>query len=144
MGVERFLVGSSPMLSLLAMEAALEIPLEVGLARIRAKSVKLSDYLISLLDDILRPLGFALGSPREAARRGSHVTIRHQDGYQINRALIEEMDVLPDFREPDNIRLGLAPLYTSFVDIWHAVDRIRRVVETRAYCNYSTNRLAVT
>jgi kynureninase len=143
-GIERFLAGSAPMLSLLAMEAALEIPLEVGLARIRAKSENLSEYLISLFDDILRPLGFALGSPRETTQRGSHVTIRHPDGYRINRALIEEMEVLPDFREPDNIRLGIAPLYTSFVDIWHAVDRIRHVVETRAYCKYSATRLAVT
>lgn len=143
-GIERFLAGSAPMLSLLAMEAALEIPLEVGLARIRAKSEDLSEYLISLFDEILRPLGFALGSPRETTQRGSHVTIRHPDGYRINRALIEEMEVLPDFREPDNIRLGIAPLYTSFVDIWHAVDRIRHVVESRAYCKYSAARLAVT
>jgi kynureninase len=58
--------------------------------------------------------------------------------------LIEEMDVLPDFREPDNIRLGLAPLYTSFADVWDAVDRIRRVVEEGRHRRYPVERLPVT
>ena len=70
--------------------------------------------------------------------------MRHPEGYRINRALIEEMQVLPDFREPDNIRLGLAPLYTSFVDVWEAVDRLRQVVEEERYLRYAAERLAVT
>ncbi len=65
-------------------------------------------------------------------------------GYRINRALIEEMQVLPDFREPDNIRLGLAPLYTSFAELWEAVARIRQVVVEERYLNYSAKRLRVT
>lgn len=62
--------------------------------------------LVYLADTILAPLGFTLGSPRDPAQRGSHVSLRHPEGYRINRALIEDMQVLPDFREPDNIRLG--------------------------------------
>jgi kynureninase len=143
-GVGRFLVGTPPVLSLLAMESALDPVLEVGLDRIRRKSVRQTSYLVDLVDTVLASLGFALGSPRDPDRRGSHVSIRHLEGYRINRALIEEMDVLPDFREPDNIRLGLAPLYTSFVDVWQAVDRIRRAVEEERYLRYSTERQAVT
>lgn len=143
-GIARFLVGTPPTISLLAMEPALDLLLEAGLERIRHKSVRLTSYLVYLVDTILTPLGFTLGSPRDPARRGSHVSIRHPDGYRINRALIEEMDVLPDFREPDNIRLGLAPLYTSFTEVWEAVDRIRRVVEEGRHLRYSTERLAVT
>jgi kynureninase len=143
-GVTRFLVGTPPTLSLLAMEPALDLLLEAGLERIRRKSVKLTSYLVYLADTILAPLGFALGSPRDPTQRGSHVSVRHPEGYRINRALVEEMAVIPDFREPDNIRLGLAPLYTTFTEVWEAVSRIRRVVEERQYLRFSAKRLAVT
>jgi kynureninase len=135
-GIERFLVSSPAILSTLAMEEGLDILLDAGMQRIRDKSVRLTSYLVDLVDAILVPLGFSLGSPRDPAQRGSHVSIRHPEGYRINRALIEEMNVIPDFREPDNIRLGLAPLYTSFQDVWEAVDRIRQVVKERRYLRY--------
>ena len=143
-GVGRFLTGTPPVLSLLAMEAALDLTLEAGMDRIRTKSVKLTSYLIHLVDAVLAPLGFTLGTPRDPDHRGSHVSIRHPEGYRINRALIEEMQVLPDFREPDNIRLGLAPLYTSFAEVWQAVDRIRLTIEEKRYERYSTARQTVT
>lgn len=144
-GITHFLVSSPPILSALAMESALDVVLEAGIDRIRRKSVRLTSYLVYLVETVLLPLGFALGSPRDPDQRGSHVSIRHREGYRINRVLIEEMGVLPDFREPDNIRLGVAPLYTSFVDAWEAVDRIRRVVEERRYFRYFPGkRLTVT
>jgi len=143
-GVARFLTGSQPILSLLAMEAALDPLLDAGMDAVRAKSLLLSEYLIALNDTLLIPLGFRLGSPRASERRGSHVSLRHPEGYRINRALIEEMNVLPDFREPDNLRLGLAPLYITFTDIWEAVDRIRRVVKEKRHLKYPSERQTVT
>jgi kynureninase len=143
-GMARFLVGTPPILSLLALEPAVDLVLEAGMERLRRKSVRLTSYLVYLADTILTPLGFALGSPRDPARRGSHVSLRHPEAYRLNRALIEEMNVLPDFREPDNIRLGLAPLYTSFSEVWEAVDRLRRVVEEGRYLRYPAERLPVT
>ncbi len=143
-GVNRFLVGTQPMLSLLTMESALEPTLEAGMDSIRRKSVALTGYLIALADEILVPLGFSLGSPREAQRRGSHVSLRHADAYRINRALIEEMNVIPDFRAPDNIRLGLAPLYTTFAEVWDMIDRARRVIIEKRHEKYPQTRLAVT
>jgi len=143
-GVTPFLVGSPPILSLLAMEAALEPLLAAGMERVRHKSVQLTSYLIALFDELLAPLGFTLGSPRDAAQRGSHVSIRHPEGYRISRVLIEEMNVLPDFRTPDNIRLGLAPLYNSFGEVYEAVERIRRVVETARYLQYPEDQKPVT
>lgn len=144
-GITRFLVSSPPILSTLAMEAGLEILQEARIERIRRKSVLLTSYLVYLMETSLVPWGFTLGSPKEPSRRGSHVSIRHPEGYRVNRVLIEEMGVLPDFREPDNIRLGLSPLYTSFRDVWEAVDRIRRVVEDRQYLRYFPGqRLTVT
>lgn len=143
-GVARFLVGTPPVLSLLAMESALDLTLQAGIERIRQKSVRLTSYLVYLVDALLAPLGFVLGSPRDPARRGSHVSVRHPEGYRINRALIQEMEVLPDFREPDNIRLGLVPLYTSFAEVWEAVHRIKQVVIEGRYHRYSAERLVVT
>jgi kynureninase len=143
-GIRRFLAGSPPVLSMLAVEPALDLIARAGVERIREKSVRLTSYLVDLAGQVLAPLGFALGSPRDPARRGSHVSLRHPEGYRINRALIDEMGVLPDFREPDNLRLGLAPLYTSFRDVWEGVDRIRRVVEEERYERYPLERLPVT
>jgi len=143
-GISRFICGTPPILSLLAMEKGVDMLLEAGMENIRKKSIHLTSYLIDLYDALLTPLGFTLGTPREAEQRGSHISIRHSDGYRINRALIEEMNVIPDFREPDNIRLGLSPLYTSFQDVWEAVDRIRQVMTEKRYLHYPTIRLTVT
>jgi kynureninase len=143
-GMAHFLVSSPPILSTLAMEASLDVLLEAGMERIRRKSVAQTNYLIDLFDANLTPLGFTLGTPRDPNIRGSHVSIRHAEGYRINRALIEEMDLIPDFREPDNIRLGIAPLYISFKEIYEGVERIRRVVDEHRYLHYPQVRLAVT
>jgi len=143
-GVTRFLTGTPPILSLLALEPALDLLLEAKMDRIRRKSTRLTSYLIDLADSVLDPLGFTLGSPRDAAQLGSHVSIRHPEGYRISRAMIEEMHVIPDFRSPDHIRLGLSPLYTSFTEILEAVDRIRKVVEDKGYEKYSADRPPVT
>jgi kynureninase len=143
-GITRFLAGTTPMLSMIALEAALAPITEAGIARLRKKSVGLTEYAVELTDAVLAPLGFMLGSPRDPERRGSHISIRHADGYRINRALIDEMNVIPDFREPDNLRLGLAPLYTSYADVWKGIDRIRRVVEEKRHEKYAGQRAVVT
>jgi len=143
-GIQRFLAGTPPMLSLLAIEPALDMLLEAGVERMREKSIRLTEHAIKLYDALLVPAGYTLGTPRESHERGAHVSVRHPEGYRINRALIQELEVLPDFRDPDNIRLGLAPLTTSFTDVWHTVERLRRAVDQRLYLRYPGERLAVT
>ena len=143
-GIHRFLVGTPPILSLLAVEPGVDLTLEAGIDRIRAKSVAQTEYLIRLWERELRPLGFALNSPRDAAVRGSHISLGHPEALRIDRALIDEMAVLPDFRYPDNLRLGIAPLYTSFADLHEAVARIARVVRDRRYERYPTERPTIT
>jgi len=143
-GVQRFMIGTAPMLSMLAMEEALTPMLEAGMDKLRAKSILMTDYASFLTDTWLAPLGFSFGSPRDSAKRGSHISIRHQEGYRVNRAMIEEMNVIPDFRTPDNIRLGFAPLYVSFTDIWEGFDRIRKVVQEKRYEKYPKQKLLVT
>jgi kynureninase len=143
-GILRFLVGTPPILSLLAVEPGVDLLLEAGMDRVRAKSVAQTEYLIRLWERELQPLGFALNSPRDAAQRGSHISLGHAEALRIDRSLIDEMAVLPDFRYPDNLRLGIAPLYTSFADLHEAVARIVRVVRERRYERYPSERPTIT
>jgi kynureninase len=143
-GIQRFLSGTPPVLSLAAIEPSVEVILEAGLDRIRAKSVGQTEYLIALWERVLQPYSFTLNSPRDPSRRGSHVSLGHPDGLRIDRALIEAMHVIPDFRYPDNIRLGVAPLYTSFSEIHEGIMRLKRVMDERLYEKYPSTRPDVT
>ncbi len=132
-GIGRFLAGTPPVLDLAAVEAGAALIAEAGIERVREKSVALTELVVELHDAWLAPLGFELGTPRDSARRGAHVSLRHPEGWRICRALIERADVVPDFRGPDSVRIGLPPVYTRFVDAWDALDRLRRVVEDEVY-----------
>ncbi len=147
-GISRYRVGTPPMISMKAVEPALDIFLKAGMERVRAKSVNQTEYMIFLADQWLIPLGFTVATPRRAEQRGSHVSLRHPDAYRINRAMIESplpaIKVIPDFRAPDYIRLGIAPLYTTFVEIHQALDRMKTIVEDRIYDRYSKDQLPVT
>jgi kynureninase len=111
---------------------------------VREKSVKQTEYLIGLWEALLKDLGFTLNSPTDPARRGSHVSIGHPEGLGIDLALIHEMNVIPDFREPDNIRLGFAPLYTTFTEIHEAVMRLQKIVVEKLYVKYDQDKPTVT
>lgn len=136
-GITRFLTGTPPLLSLAAVEPGVDLLVDAGISRLRAKSIQQTEYLIALWQAWLQPLGFTLNSPRDAAQRGSHVSLGHAEAARIDRALIEQMNVLPDFRRPDNLRLGIAPLYTSFQDIYTAMTRLQQVTAERMYEQYS-------
>ena len=127
-GIRRFHVGTMPMLSLNAVEAGVRQVAEVGIDTIREVSTSLTGFLVEQADTHLAELGFTVASPRDDQRRGSHVSLAHDDGWPITRALIEEAKVLPDFRAPDNLRLGIAPLYVSHRMVHTAVQRIAGVV----------------
>jgi kynureninase len=128
-GIGRFLAGTPPILGLAAVEEGVRLTAEAGIGAVRRKSVALCELIVALHDAWLVPLGFELGSPRDPAARGSHVSLRHPEAWPITRALIERAAVLPDFRGPDSIRLGIAPLYTRRVDVWDAMDRLRGIVQ---------------
>ena len=127
--IRRWLAGTPPILGIVAAEEGARLTAEAGIDAIRAKSVAQTELLIALADERLAPHGFTVGSPRDAERRGSHVSLRHPDAWPINQALIERANVIPDFRGPDVIRLGIAPLYTRFADVHDAVERLRGLVE---------------
>ena len=135
-GMRRFMTGTPHILSSAAVEPGLDLVLEAGMARIREKSELLTDFMIRLWRDRLAQLGFTLNTPLEPSHRGSHVSLGHEKAYGIDRALIERMGVIPDYRRPDNIRFGFAPLYNSFEDVWHAVDRTVRIVQNGWFEGY--------
>ena len=97
--------------------------------------MRLTGYLIALADAWLAPLGCVLASPRDPARRGSHVCLRHPEAWRIGRALIRAK-VIGDYRTPDRLRLGPAPITTAFTDVWDALDVARRIIEDKAYQDF--------
>ena len=135
-GIRRFLTGTPPMLSLALIEPGVDLLLEAGMDRVRAKSVAQTNYLIDLWSAQLAGLGFTLNSPQDPRWRGSHVSLGHADGLAIDLAMINDLHIIPDFRAPDNIRLGIAPLYTRFDEIHEAVQRMARIVEEGLHLPY--------
>ncbi|MFL5679412.1 MAG: kynureninase [Chloroflexota bacterium] len=123
-GIASWLTGTPTIPAVAAVEEGVRLVGEAGIEAIRAKAVALTTYAIELHDAWLAPLGFTLGSPRDAARRGAHVAVRRGDARELCAALIRA-GVVPDFREPDSIRLGLSPLTTSFGDVRSAIERLR-------------------
>ncbi|MDB5078072.1 MAG: kynureninase [Chloroflexi bacterium] len=143
-GIRRHLTGTPPVVSLALIEPGVDILLEAGIQNVRAKSLAQSAYLIELWEDLLAPLGFRLNSPRDEHRRGSHLAIGHDEALRIDLALIQEMNVIPDFRAPETIRLGIAPLYTTYRDLHSAVMRLRSVVAEGRYRQYRNESPVVT
>ncbi len=129
-GIERFAAGTPPILPLAAIGASVGLIKEARIERVAAKGRALTELAIRLTDEHLAPLGFTLATPRDAAQRGAHISLAHPDAWAIDRALIERAGVVPDFRQPDVIRLGFSPLTTRFVDVWDGIARMRDVVGT--------------
>jgi kynureninase len=143
-GITRFMAGTPSILVLAAVEEAVRITAEAGIEALREKSVAQTELLIALHHEWLVPLGFELGTPRDARRRGSHVALNHPEAWPICRALIERADVIPDFRGPNTVRLGVAPLYTRYVDVYDAMARLRDLVERGVHHEVDPARARVT
>jgi kynureninase len=128
-GIRGWLAGTPSILATTAVEQGARLIGEAGRQTIAAKARELTGFAIELIDEQLAPLGFELGTPRDPDRRGAHVSLRHGEAWPITRALIERARVIPDFRGPDAIRLGLPPLYTRFADVHEATTRLRELAE---------------
>jgi kynureninase len=142
-GIERFGAGTPPVLGMAAMEVGARLVAEAGVGRLAAKGRLLTELMIGLGDEWLAPHEVALASPREAEKRGAHVTFAHPQAWQLTQALIDR-GVVPDFRTPDRVRLGPAPLYTRFVDVWDAMERFRDLLADGGYRSYPAERARVT
>jgi kynureninase len=117
------LSGTPPILSMAGIEDGAGMLVEAGMDRLRAKGMALTGYAIELFDAWLAGSGFSLGSPRDAVRRGSHVFVTHPRARTLCAGLVER-GVIPDFRQPDGIRMGLAPLTTSFADVRRGIQAL--------------------
>jgi kynureninase len=127
-GIERARIGTPPVLSMRALDAALDVFDEVSLEAVRAKSLRLTSLAIDRADALrLEPV-----TPRDPARRGSQVSLRIPHAYEVTQALIER-GVVGDFRAPDLLRLGFAPLYLRFVDVWDAFAALEAVLADEAW-----------
>jgi hypothetical protein len=131
-GIARARIGTPPMLSMLALDAALDVFDGVDLAAVRAKSLRLGEFFIAGADDGLAGLGFEVVTPRAPERRGSHVSLRHPDALPLMAALIEA-GVIGDVRPPDLMRFGFNALYTSFGDLARALKILREVTASGRY-----------
>jgi kynureninase len=131
-GIGRALCGTQPVTSLALVECGLEIFEETDMAAIRAKSLALTDLFIALVEARCGKHPLGLVTPREHARRGSQVSVTHPHGYAVMQALIER-GVIGDYREPEIMRFGFTPLYTTYCDVWDAVEILRDILDTESY-----------
>ena len=130
-GIARNLCGTPPVLSMSALDAALDVMLEADMGALRAKSLALGDLFLALVEQRCAAHGFGNGSAARA-ERGSQVGLLHPEGYAIMQALIAR-GVIGDFRAPDMLRFGFAPLYNRYTEVWDAVDALAAVMDTRAW-----------
>jgi kynureninase len=131
-GIARYLCGTQPVLSMIALECAVDLVLTADLAEVREKSLRMADLFIRLVEERCAGHNLELVTPREPEKRGSQVCLRHPEGYPIMQALIAR-GVIGDFRAPDILRFGFTPLYLRYVDMWDAVDILADILNTRAW-----------
>ncbi len=131
-GITAFLAGTPDIVGAVAVEEGARLLAEAGLPQLRAKSIELTEYLIALADVWLAELDFAVASPRDTGRRGGHVSLRHDDAWQLTQALLRT-SVVADYRTPDRLRLAPAPLYTSFTQVWDGMNGLREIAASKSY-----------
>lgn len=130
-GAGAWQIGTPSLLAAAPLRGALRLFAEAGMGALREKSLRLTGYLMELLEAeglLGEPFGYGIGTPREAGRRGGHIAVEHAEGARLARAL-KARGIVPDFRAPNVIRLAPVPLYTSFQEVWRAVRALREIVE---------------
>jgi kynureninase len=127
-GVRRFLSGTPPIVGMIALQDMLALVDEAGIDAVRAKSVALTSYAVDVADELLSPTGVVLASPRDPDRRGGHVTLNHPLMREVTAALWER-DVIPDYRDPGGLRIGLSPLSTSFEEVRRGLEMVRETLD---------------
>ena len=131
-GIERFLTGTPPILSMLALECGVDLFAGVDLAAVEAKAQRLADLFIARVEARCAGHGLTLATSRNPAQRGSQVSFAHPQAYEIMQALIAR-GVIGDFRAPDILRCGFTPLYLGYEDVWRAAEVLADVLETGAW-----------
>lgn len=131
-GIKRTLCGTPAVLSLAALEAAIEVLLTQDIHCLREKSMQLTSVFIQLIAQECAEFGFTLLSPTDAHRRGSQVSLGHSHAERIIQAL-ESRNIIADFRAPNILRFGFSPAYVSYVDLWNAVTTLRDIMQNEDF-----------
>ncbi|HMK80953.1 MAG TPA: kynureninase [Xanthobacteraceae bacterium] len=131
-GIRAMLCSTPQMLSMVALEAALDAFEGLAMRDVQQKGRALGDLMIRLADERLAPHGVGIASLRDGARRGNHVSLTHPEGHRVMQALIAR-GVIGDFRAPDVMRFGFAPLYVRYVDVFDAVVLLEEILKTGAW-----------
>lgn len=135
-------IGTPHVLSLAPLLGALEIFSEAGIEYIREKSLKINQFLMELVEQELSNMGFHIGSPQEDLRRGGHVSLEHNEAARICKAL-KENGIIPDFRAPNIIRLAPVALYTSYSEVWKAIEILKNIMIEKQYEQFKNEREVV-
>jgi kynureninase len=138
-GMRGFQVASPSIVGLRCINTAFEMIEEAGIDAIEEKCAKGTEMMIGLYDAWLKDLGFALNTSRVATERGGHISLSHPEAKRIAIALRELANVIPDYREPNSIRVAISPLPTSYVEIWDGFARLRELTISRHYEKISTD-----
>lgn len=136
---DAFLTGTAPLLSMAGLEGVLRIYRDAGMARVREKSLHITAYLMYLIDARLAQYGYAVGTPRDDARRGGHVALEHAEAFRICQAL-KARGVIPDFREPNVVRLAPVALYNTYAEVYRLVDILEEIAREKSYESFSAQR----
>ena len=131
-GIARMITGTPAVISMSVLDAAIRIISEAGIERLRAKSMQMTSLLVDLVAQECGGYGLTLASPMDATKRGSHLIFGHDEGYAIVQAL-KARGVVGDFRTPNFIRLGIAPIYLSYAELWEAVQRLKAVMQGKEW-----------
>ncbi|MEL0148906.1 MAG: aminotransferase class V-fold PLP-dependent enzyme [Pontimonas sp.] len=143
-GIRGFQIASPSIIGIRGVQASYEMIRRAGIAEIEKKAALGTQLMIELVDAWLAPHGFTLGTPREAAHRGGHIIVRHPEAATIALALRQMVNVVPDYRQPDAIRLAISPLPTSYTEVWDGFDRLRGLMESGAYREVGASESRVT
>ncbi len=131
-GIARYLAGTQPVLSMIALECGIDVMLEADLSQVRQKSLAMADLFIQLVEQRCGNYGLELVTPRDGNKRGSQVSYSHPQGFPIMQALIAT-GVIGDYREPNILRFGFTPLYVSYTDIWDTVEILANILSNRTW-----------
>jgi kynureninase len=126
-GIRRFLSGTPAIVGMLALADMVELLAEAGIVAVRDKSVGLTTHALDVADELLVPAGVTVASPRDPGQRGGHVTLNHPLMREVTAALWER-DVIPDYRDPHGLRVGLSPLSTSYAEVRAGLEQVREVL----------------
>jgi len=138
MDVAAYQIGTPHVLSLAPIIGALELFEEVGIKKVREKSLQLTDYMLALIQQELSEHRFTIGNPVDESR-GGHILLEHDEAARICKALKED-GIIPDFRAPNGVRLAPVALYNSFEDVWHTVQKLKRIMDEKRYEKFENKR----